>query len=124
MPPTKRAQQLGRLIKKNRQAKGLSLRAAAEKMGYHHSYLARIEIGDYQSPAPKQLKAIARVLDIPVEDLYALAGYQVPDRLPDFAPYLRAKFDLPDDAVDRLEEYFNMLTERYGSASESGEGDG
>lgn len=120
MPPSKRAIQLGRLVKKHRQAKGLSLRAAAEQIGYDHSYLGRIEAGDYESPAPKLLKKLATVLDIPIEDLYALAGYQVEDRLPDFAPYLRAKFDLPDEAVDRLDEYFQMLKEKYGV--EAGDG--
>jgi transcriptional regulator with XRE-family HTH domain len=124
MPPSKRAKQLGRLIKKYRQAKGLSQRTAAERMGYHHSYLARLETGDYESPKPQQLKTIARALDIPTEDLYALAGYQVEDRLPDFAPYLRAKFDLPDEAVDRLEEYFQMIRDRYDPTNRGGETDG
>lgn len=123
MPPSKRAAQLGRLVKKHRQAKGLSLRAAAEQIGYDHSYLGRIEAGDYESPAPKLLKKLASVLGIPIEDLYALAGYQVEDRLPDFAPYLRAKFDLPDEAVDRLDEYFQMLKEKYGVEAEEGSRD-
>ena len=121
MPPSKRAKQLGRLIKKYRLDKGLTLRAAAELTGYHHSYLARLEAGDYEAPKPQQLKAIARALEIPIEDLYALAGYQVEDRLPDFAPYLRAKFDLPDEAVDRLDEYFQMLKERYDIEDTEGE---
>src|SRR5712691_8194876 len=103
MPPTKRAKALGRLIKKHRLAKGLTLRAAAEQMGYDHSYLGRLEAGDYETPSPKLLQAVARVLVIPIEDLYALSGYSVSDRLPDFAPYLRAKFDLPDEAVERLD---------------------
>jgi transcriptional regulator with XRE-family HTH domain len=124
MPPTERAKQLGRLIAKYRQAKGLSQRAAADLMGYHHSYLARLEGGDYEAPRPQQLKKMASVLDIPMEDLYALAGYQVEDRLPDFAPYLRAKYDLPTEAVERLDEYFQMLKERYGVGADEGDRDG
>jgi transcriptional regulator with XRE-family HTH domain len=120
MPPSKRAKALGRLIKKNRLAKGLTLRAAADQMSYDHSYIGRLEAGDYESPSPKLLKAVARVLAIPIEDLYALAGYQVEDRLPELGPYLRAKYDLPDEAVERLDEYFQMLKERYGV--EAGEG--
>ena len=120
MPHSKRAKQLGRLIKQYRQAKGLSLRNAAEPMRVHHSYLARLEAGDYEVPKPQQLKTIARVLDIPIEDLYALAGYVVEDRLPDFGPYLRTKYDLPDEAVERLDEYFQMLKERYGVGEEEG----
>lgn len=114
MPPSQRAKQLGRLIKKYRLEKGLTQRAAADQMGYDHTYLARLEAGDYEAPRPKALKAIARVLEVPIEDLYALSGYQVEDRLPDLAPYLRAKYDLPDEAIERLDEYFQMLRERYG----------
>lgn len=121
MPPSKRAKQLGRLIKQHRLDKGLTMRAAAEQMGVDHSYLSRMESGEFDSPRPKQLQTIARVLGIPIENLYALAGYQVSDRLPDLAPYLRAKYDLPDEAVERLDEYFQMLKERYGVEAESGE---
>lgn len=124
MPPSNRAKQLGRLIKQHRQAKGLTLRAAADQMGYDHSYLSRLERGDFDAPRPQQLKAIARVLAIPIEDLYALAGYSVPDRLPGLAPYLRAKYDLPEEMVERLDEYFQMLKERYGVEAEAGEGHG
>lgn len=124
MPPSKRAKQLGRLIKQARLAKGLSQRAAADQMGQHHSYLARLEAGDFDAPRPQQLKTLARVFDIPIENLYAIAGYQVEGRLPDFAPYLRAKYDLPDEAVDRLDEYFHMLKDRYGPETKGGESDG
>jgi transcriptional regulator with XRE-family HTH domain len=124
MPPTARSKRLGRLIKKNRLERGLTLRAAADQIGYDHSYLGRLEAGDYESPAPKLLKNIAKALGIPIEDLYALSGYEVPDRLPNFAPYLRAKYDLPDEAVERLDEYFLLLKDKYGVDAGGGESDG
>lgn len=120
---TPRSQQLGNLVKQYRQRKGWSQRMAADRMGYHHSYLARIESGAYASPAPKQLKAIARVLGAPIEDLYALAGYQVPERLPALAPYLRVKYDLPEQAVGQLQDYFELLSAKYGSDDVPGDGD-
>lgn len=116
MPTSIKGRQLGRLIKRHRLAKGLSLRALAAQTGYAPSYLCRIEAGDYETPAPKTLQAIARVLDIPIEDLYALTNYDMPGQLPNFAPYLRAKYDqLPDEAVEQLEDYFEMLKQRYGA---------
>jgi len=121
---TPKSRQLGQLIRRYREAKGWSQRTAADKMGYHHSYLARIESGAYASPAPKQLKAMARTLGAPIEDLYALAGYQVPERLPALAPYLRAKYDLPEQAVDQLEEYFELLNDKYGGSDGRPMGDG
>ena len=61
MPPTKRSKQLGRLVRQHRQAKGLSLRVAAKELGYDHSYLGRIEAGDYPTPSPQLLKKLARL---------------------------------------------------------------
>ncbi len=118
--PTPRSQQLGQLIRQHRERKGWSQRTAADKIGYHHSYLARIESGAYASPAPKQLKAMARILGAPIEDLYALAGYQVPERLPALTPYLRAKYDLPEQAVDQLQDYFDLISAKYGTDDEPG----
>jgi transcriptional regulator with XRE-family HTH domain len=116
MPTTHHTNSLGRLIRRARLAKGLSLRAAAEQIGYAVSYLSRIEAGQYKSPRPRRLQGIARVLDIPIEDLYAVAHYDMPTRLPSLAPYLRVKYgELPEEALDRLEEYFEMLKERYGA---------
>ena len=44
---------------------------------------------------------------IEFEDLYALAGYDRPQRLPSIGPYLRAKYDaLPDDVLADVEDYF------------------
>ena len=57
--------------------------------------------------------ADARTLDIPAEDLLALAGYDVPDRLPNFTPYLRAKYELPPEAIADLERYFDLLRNYY-----------
>lgn len=115
MPP-KKAQQLGALIKKEREAKGLSIRGLAAAVGIDPSAVLHFERGSVGSPDPKKLLRIARTLEIPVEDLYALAGYTAPEGLPEFVPYLRAKYDveLPDRAAKEVEEYVAQLKERYG----------
>ena len=56
------------------------------------------------------------MLKVPFEDLYALAGYKTPDELPTFRPYMRAKYDLPPEAVRELESYFEFLRNQYGIA--------
>ena len=48
----------------------------------HRSYWSKLESGQYAAPKPWHLKAIAEVLTVPVDDLYALTGYDMPERLP------------------------------------------
>lgn len=43
-----------------------------------------------------------------------MVGYEIPERLPSFSPYLRTKYDLPPEAVAELERYFDMLRSYYG----------
>jgi transcriptional regulator with XRE-family HTH domain len=105
---------LGEYIRDRRKSRGLSLSDAAEHSGLHFSYWSKLESGRYEAPSPKYLQTIARTLDVDTEDLYALAGYDIPERLPTFTPYLRAKYELPPEAVADLERYFKMLRAYYG----------
>ncbi len=104
---------LGEYIRTQREALGISLRRLAVRAGIHHSYLARMEAGDYEHPSPAILHRIAEALDLDPEDLFALAGHTVPHELPSFAPYLRAKYDLSDQAARELSDYFRYMSERY-----------
>jgi transcriptional regulator with XRE-family HTH domain len=104
---------LGEFVRTRRQSMKLSLADAADASDLHISYWNRLENGHYQTPAPQHLQTIAGVLDVPTEDLYGLAGYDIPKRLPSFTPYLRAKYDLPPEAVADLERYFELLRNYY-----------
>jgi len=90
------------------------MRALGDIAGFSHTSVHKIEHGDYGQPAPEKLRRLASGLGVPAEDLYALAGYVIPDRLPAFAPYLRARYDLPEEAVSQLDQYFQLLLEKYG----------
>ena len=107
-------QSLGEYIRTRRLSRGLSLQQAAAESKLHLSYWSKLEAGQYEAPAPKHLQAIAKVLDVHFEDLYNLAGYEAPERLPSFTPYLRAKYELPPEAVADLERYFELLRNFYG----------
>lgn len=104
---------LGEYIKGQREGLGISQRQLAGRIGVHHSYLARLESGDYAQPSPAVLHRLAEALDLDPEDLFALAGHVVPRELPSFAPYLRAKYDISDQAARELSDYFRFMTERY-----------
>jgi transcriptional regulator with XRE-family HTH domain len=109
-------QKLGAVIRERRLARDWSITDAANAAGFHRSYWGRLEQGYYAAPAPRYLKRVAEVLEMPFEDLYALAGYETPDELPTFQPYMRAKYDLPPEAIRELESYFEFLRNQYGIA--------
>ena len=104
---------LENVLRSARQLSGLSIRRLAERTGLHHAGLARIELGE-QRPTPDTLLALARVLELDESDLFALAGYRLPDRLPSFPAYLRAKYQMPDEAATQLNEFFGFLQGKYG----------
>ena len=106
--------EIGEFIRSRRETLGLSMADAARKSGLHHSYWSYLEMGRYQTPAPNHLRIIAETLQLPLEDLYSLAGYDSPKGLPSFKPYMRAKYDLPLEAVADLERYFDYLRNYYG----------
>lgn len=109
-----RNQALGEFVRARRLSLGLSYQDVADRSGLHYSYWNKLENGQYEQPAPKYLRTIADTIDLPTDDLLALAGYDLPERLPSFMPYLRAKYELPPQAVADLERYFDLLRNFYG----------
>ncbi len=116
-----RGERLGKAIQLARQRCGLSIRKLAEAAGVTHSYVAKVEAGRFQSVSPDNLAAFARALDVPAADLYALGGYKLPEALPTFAPYLRTRYreELPEQAIDQLNEYFELLRAKYADSDVS-----
>ncbi len=104
---------LGEAIRQARVALGLSLRQLAETVNVHHSFLARLESGDYQTAKPAFLQRLSRVLELDERDLFSLAGLDAPEGLPTFTPYLRAKYEMTDEAAKALQEYFIFVTDKY-----------
>jgi transcriptional regulator with XRE-family HTH domain len=110
---TPKNETLGEYVRARRLSLGHSYQDVADRSGLHYSYWNKLENGQYEQPAPKYLRVIAETLNAPVEDLLALAGYELPERLPAFTPYLRVKYQLPPEAVADLERYFGMLRSYY-----------
>lgn len=104
---------LGEHIHQLRLDRGLKLRETARKAGVDPTWLSRLEQGVYVSPDPHQLVKVAQGLEVDVEELYVVAGLSTGHGLPGFAPYLRAKYDLPDEAVAQLEAHFELLNTKY-----------
>lgn len=108
------AAQLGRYIKRQREARGLSYEGLARAVGMNRGNLYRLEHGEPASPDPRVLQNLARALEVDLADLYIEAGLPLPQKLPSMEPYLRAKYDLPEAAIAQIAEYVELLNERYG----------
>ena len=107
-------ERLGARVKLLRKEAGFSIRKLAKLAGVDFSWLARIERGAYDAPDPRYLRALATALKVEASDLYLAAGYEDSQSLPGFSMYLRAKFDLPPEAIDQLDAHFQLINERYG----------
>ncbi len=105
--------ELGLYIRRQRQRERMTIRQLADAAGVDFSWLGRLERGEYASPDARLLGAVARGLGLDPSDLNILAGYPSGDGLPEFAPYLRAKYDLPADVVSQLEANFDYINRSY-----------
>jgi len=110
--PTTNSKRLGEKIRKAREAKGVSVREFSETAGVAFSTLSRLESGLIYRPSTKILQRLSRALDIPLDELYVLAGYAHKEGLPSLPVYLRSKFGLSAAEASELEEHFRRINER------------
>lgn len=104
MPKTR--QELGTKIRRAREARHLSIRQAAIQLDVDRSYYRGIETGDRS--LGKYARPIAQLYGLDGDELEALASA----KLPTFGPYLRAKYDLDDEAVAELEDHFEQVASK------------
>jgi transcriptional regulator with XRE-family HTH domain len=98
--------QLGDTIRSAREAKGLSLREAARRIGIDPGYYTNIESGRYA--LGKYAAPVAKLYGLRAGELEALAA----PSLPDLRPYLRARYDLDDEAIAELEQHFAEVSKQ------------
>jgi transcriptional regulator with XRE-family HTH domain len=115
---TEQGKILGAFIRVQREERGMSGRQLAAAVSIDIAQIVRLEQGTVASPKADLLSRIAEVLDLPLADLYSLAGYTIPRDLPSFRPYLRAKYgtELPDAAMAEMERYFARLAKKHGTS--------
>ncbi len=104
--------EIGRLIRERRYELGLSLRDLETRSGISRGRLSGYESGP-KRPSLAALERLASVLQLPLADLAAAAGYpQV--GLPSIRPYLRQAYGLDESGAADVERY---LHSRYGPSS-------
>jgi transcriptional regulator with XRE-family HTH domain len=112
-PANEASLRLGAYVQRLRLERSMSVRGLAAQAQVSFSWLSRLELGHIGSPDARSLWRTARALDVEVADLYLEAGYGDAHGLPGFGPYLRAKYQLPPDAVAQLEAHFALINEKY-----------
>jgi transcriptional regulator with XRE-family HTH domain len=109
------ARRLGQFISTRRQQLGLSMRQLAREIDANIATISFLEAGTHLSPQPDTLRAIARVLGVPIGDLFVTADWLPANELPTLKPYLRAKYqDLDEQAIADIEAYANQRAQRHG----------
>ena len=116
MEQTDSHQRLSELVRARRLEMGMTPLQLSHESGVDGARISRIEAG-LKIPAPETLAALAPVLQLPLEELYAAAGYPVP-ALPPLRPYLRRAYNVPERAAEEIERYLHELSARYGSAGQ------
>ncbi len=101
------AASLAKSIRRHREAAGLSINALARAAGLPPSTVLRFEAGEYEAPDPDKLQRLAVALGTDPEEFFA--HYPAPEKLPEFAPYLRAKYGMSAEAVAEAEQFFAEL---------------
>lgn len=102
---------LAKSIRRHREAAGLSISGLAREAGLEPSTVLRLEAGEFEAPDPNKLQRLAAALGIDPEEFFA--HYPAPERLPEIAPYLRAKYGMSSEAVAEAERLFAELEARH-----------
>lgn len=109
------AHPLSTYVTKHRVQQKMSIRGLAAKAGLDSGALTRLEHGETRTPTPETLRALAEALDVPLSDLYAVAGHVVPYDLPSLVPYLQTRYgELPDTALAEASAYLEHLIDQHG----------
>lgn len=122
MATRKDMRRLIEMVHDRREELGLSKRKLGELTGLSHTFIAKLEAGQYESASAETLMTFAEALDIPPADLFSLAGYRLPQSLPSFGPYLRTRYGevLSDEDQAVLSHMFEALRSEKDQAKDGG----
>src|SRR5215207_6718980 len=98
---------LGNTLRERRLELNLSLSQLADSTGLHKSFLSRLESGVVRQPSADSLQRVAAALGLPETEVYGLLDDRARGQLPPLQPYLRAKYDLPDEAIAEITAYLS-----------------
>lgn len=122
------AKAFGETIREMREAQGMGLRTAAERLGISPAYLSRVERGKERPPRPDLVKRMATLLGGDPDLLFRLAESTDPDlaeyihRIPNVPEFLRTarEMELTSEDFEALIE--EVRQRRPSEAFGAGEG--
>ena len=88
-------QTLGEKLRELREVRGWSQAQLAMKSGITRSHISLIELGRLANPRADVLLKLARALNIPIEELYQAAGYEV-------GAVGERRVETPEEILERL----------------------
>lgn len=101
-------------LKRLRIDRKLSIRGLAKISGADSGGITRMESGETKTPQPDTLKALAAALEVPVADMFTMAGYANRDELPSMGTYLHARYGhLPEEMLAAVEDYLQKLASEH-----------
>lgn len=113
------AWQLGRLFKRTRRTRGLSLREVDHQSTASYHWLSRLERGTMKSPAASKLTSVAGVIGVPLDQVDRITRGQLSRELPPIRTYFSVKYHLTTDEIRQVEEVFDRIRRnRRGVASD------
>lgn len=74
--------EFGAFIRREREARGISLREMANKIGVSPTYMSKVERDEFKPPTEDKVRSIAQILECDLDELLAMAG-RVPSDLAD-----------------------------------------
>lgn len=102
---------LGRYLRAQREAAGLSIRELARLVEVDHGYLIRLEGGQKRNPSAELLHKIANVLELDPTEVLGFIGVEPSSVLPPMEVIFRKKYDLTEAEA---KEAADLIEERYG----------
>jgi transcriptional regulator with XRE-family HTH domain len=111
----KQAKTLGEILRRRRHSLGLSIRQLGERAQVTNTTITRIEQGAFKAPRPDKLARITAALGLGLGEIFARAGYLVPEDLPDYVTYVRTTYpELPETAIKGLFSHFQSVLGQHG----------
>ena len=107
------AQRMGHMIAIARRNKGWSTRRLSLVTGINHTWLSKLQQGEYLTPAPDRLTKVAEALGIDPKRFERIAKGHVADSLPGVRTYFRAKYDLSQEEIDTIERTVNQIQRNH-----------
>jgi len=113
---TQQTSEFGDKMRSRRVKLGLSQNEVARRARINPGTFNRIERGLIAKPSARTLRGLGEALGIPTADLFAWTDTLSPADLPNFRPYMRAKYGaLPGSAIKELQREFDRIAAKYGT---------